>query len=501
MTGAPPSASTRHRYTTEQFRALFDPAGVLVAGASSHPGKFGFTALHNLLAGGYRGRVFATNLEGTPVLGVDAVRHPSELPDGQADLVFACTPVAANPDLLKACAAKGIRAAFVFTGGYAEAGPAGRRAQDELVEVAAEHGILLAGPNGQGVISTPSALCAQVVAPYPPAGAIGIVSQSGNLTSSLMNLACHHGVGVSRAVSAGNAAAVTVPDYLEYYADDPHTAVGLVYVEEVGDGREFFSRLRAVCERMPVVVMKGGASAAGARAAASHTGSLASDYRIFEGACRQAGAIRAAGIEEAYEAAATFATQPLPGGPRVAVVTTAGGWGVVTADALSRTPGLELAPLADDLRAALDAELPPRWSHNNPIDLAGGESKDTVPHVLELVTRHPGVDAVVFLGLGIQGNQGRLEREGPFFPGHGLDRIVAYHDRQERRYAETAAALARGTGKPVLSATELALGDAANPAVAGVRASGLLCYPSAERAVTALGHLWRHARWRRHRGL
>jgi acetyltransferase len=118
-----------------------------------------------------------------------------------------------------------------------------------------------------------------------------------------------------------------------------------------------------------------------------------------------------------------------------------------------------------------------------------------------LVIRHPGVDAVVFLGLGIQGNQGRLEREGPYFPGHGLDRIVAYHDRQERRYAETAAALARATGKPVLSATELALGDAANPAVAGVRASGLLCYPSAERAVTALGHLWRHARWRRHRGL
>ncbi|MGH9038077.1 MAG: CoA-binding protein, partial [Acidimicrobiia bacterium] len=317
------------RYTPEQFRALFDPAGVIVAGASSHPGKFGFTALHNLLAAGYGGRVFATNLEGNAVLGVEAVRHPSELPSGEADLVFVSTPVGANLELLKACAAKGVRAAFVFTGGYAEAGEEGRRAQDELVAAAAEHGLLLAGPNGQGVISTPSSLCAQVVAPYPPAGGIGIVSQSGNLTSSLMNLACHHGVGVSRAVSAGNAAAVAVPDYLEYYADDPHTAVGLVYVEEVGDGREFFARLRAVCERMPVVVMKGGASVLGARAAASHTGSLASDDRIFEGACRQAGAIRAASIEEAYEAAATFATQPLPKGNRVVVMTTAGGWGVV----------------------------------------------------------------------------------------------------------------------------------------------------------------------------
>jgi acetyltransferase len=117
------------------------------------------------------------------------------------------------------------------------------------------------------------------------------------------------------------------------------------------------------------------------------------------------------------------------------------------------------------------------------------------------VTNHPGVDAVVFLGLGIQGNQGRLEREGPFFPGYGLDRIVAYHDRQERRYAHTAAALAEGTGKPVLATTELALGDATNPAVAGVRESGRLCYPSADRAVTALAHLWRYARWRRRRGL
>lgn len=489
------------RYTPEQFRSLFDPAGVIVAGASSHPGKFGFTALHNLLAGGYRGRVFATNLEGTPVLGVESVRHPSELPDGQADLVFVSTPVAANLELLKACAAKGVRAAFVFTGGYAEAGEEGGRAQDELVAAAAEHGILLAGPNGQGVISTPARLCAQVVAPLPPAGGIGIVSQSGNLTSSLMNLACHHGVGVSRAVSAGNAAAVTVPDYLEYYADDPHTAVGLVYVEEVGDGREFFARLRGVCQRMPVVVVKGGASDAGARAAASHTGSLASDDRIFDGACRQSGAIRAATIEEAYEAAATFATQPLPAGPRVAVVTTAGGWGVVAADAVARAQGLELAALPDDLRAALDAELPPRWSRNNPIDLAGGESKDTVPRVLDLVTRHPGVDAVVFLGLGIQGNQARLEREGPFFPGHGLDRIVAFHERQERRYAHTAAVLAGDTGKPVLAASELALGDAGNPAVAAVRESGKLCYLSADRAVTALAHLWRYARWRRRRGL
>jgi acetyltransferase len=485
--------------TKRDFAALFDPKGVIVAGASTHPGKFGFVALHNLLAAGYKGNVFATNLEGTPVLGIATVADIDELPHGQADLVFVCTPANTNIELLHKCAAKGVRAAFLTSAGYGEAGPEGKAAQDELVRVADELGILVAGPNGQGVISTPSSMCAQIVAPYPPPGRIGIASQSGNFVSSFMNYARHYGVGVSRAVSAGNAAAVTVPDFLDYYADDPETDVGLAYVEGINDGRAFFERMRSVARRMPLVVVKGGTSDVGARAAASHTGSLATDDRVFDGACRQAGVVRAATIEEAYEAAATFATQPLPAGPNVCVVSTAGGWGVVAADAISRTRGLTLLPLPDDLREELDRHLPPRWSRNNPIDMAGGETKDTVPTVLEIAARHPAVDAVVFLGMGIQGNQGRMEQEGPFYPGHGLERIVGYHERQDRRFTETAAALSRDIGKPILTATELAISDRDNPAVAGCRDSGQLCYASANRAVTALGHLRTYARFRQRR--
>ena len=481
------------KYSAEQFRALFDPRGVIVAGASTHPGKFGFVALHNLLAAGYKGSVFATNLEGTPVLGIDTVSDVAQLPAGEADLVFVCTPASANLDLLRQCAAKGVTAAFITSAGYGEAGDAGRAAQDELVAVCDELGILLAGPNGQGVISTPSSMCAQIVAPYPPAGRIAIASQSGNFVSSFMNYARHYGVGVSRAISAGNAAAAGVADYLEFYAADPETSVGLAYVEGITDGREFFERTRAVAEHMPLVLVKGGASDVGARAAASHTGSLATDDRIFDGAVRQAGAVRAATIEEAYEAAATFATQPLPKGPNVCVVSTAGGWGVVTADAISQTSGLRLLPLPDDLRSELDQHLPPRWSRNNPVDMAGGETKDTIPTVLETVARHPDVDSIIFLGMGIQGNQARLEQEGPFYPDHGLERIVGYHERQDRRFAETAAAVSEEVGKPVLMATELSIADPANPAVAGCRDSGRLCYASANRAVTALGHLTRYA--------
>ena len=483
----------------ERFRPLFDPEGVVVAGASSHPGKFGFVALHNLLASGYGGRVFATNLEGGEVLGIPCVTSVDELPDGAADLVFVCTPASANPGLLRACAAKGVRAAFITSAGYGEAGEEGRRAEAELVALADEVGILLAGPNGQGVVSTPSSLCAQIVAPYPPAGRIGVASQSGNFVSSFMNLALSTGVGMSRAVSAGNAAATGVADYLDYYADDPETAVGLAYVEGIADGRAFADRIATVTERMPLVLLKGGATSSGSRAAASHTGALASDDRVFDGVCRQLGVTRAATVEEAYEAAASFATQPLPKGPRVVVLTTAGGWGVVTADALART-SLELVALPDDLEAAIDAKLPPRWSRNNPVDLAGGETRDTIPEVLELIAGHDAVDAVIYLGLGIQSNQARLMREGRFYPGSGLERIVGYHERQDARFAEAAAAVSEATGKPVLTATELAVADPSNAGPATVRATGRLCYASANRAVTALDHLWRFARWRRARG-
>jgi acyl-CoA synthetase (NDP forming) len=486
--------------SAEQWRALFEPRGIVVAGASSHPGKFGFVALHNILRHDYRGAVFATNPDGDEILGQRVLRSIDELPDGGADLVFVCTPATVNLDLLKTCASKGVRAAFVTSAGYGEAGDEGRAAERELVATAADLGILLVGPNGQGVVSTPASLCAQIVAPYPPAGRIAIVSQSGNFVSSFQNYAGVTGVGVSRAVSAGNAAAVTVPDFLEYFAGDDATAVALAYVEGVADGRAFFERVRAVARRKPLVLLKGGVTTGGQRAAASHTGALASDDRIFDGMCRQAGATRPTTVEEAFEAAATFATQPLPRGPRVAVLTTAGGWGVVTADAVARA-GLELLPLPDELRAAIDAKLPPRWSRNNPVDLAGAETRDTIPDVMELIATNDAVDAVIYLGLGIQSNQARLLRTGRFYPDHGLERIVAYHQRQDERFARAAADISDATGKPILTATELAVADPGNPGPRTVRATGRLCYPSSHRAVTALAHLWRYARYRGRRGL
>ncbi|MEI8286515.1 MAG: hypothetical protein WCG15_04365, partial [Actinomycetes bacterium] len=301
------------------------------------------------------------------------------------------------------------------------------------------------------------------------------------------------GVGISRAVSAGNAAALGVADLIEWYATDEETRVSLAYVEGIHDGAGLMSRLAEVTKKKPVVLVKGGATDKGARAAASHTGALAANDSIFDGACKAAGISRATTVEEAYEAAATFATQPLPKGPNIVILTTAGGWGVVTSDAIARDGLLQLMALPEDLRAQIDTKLPPRWSKNNPVDCAGGETRDTIPEVMEMIASHPAVDAVIYLGLGIQANQARLMREGHFYPGEGLERIVEYHERQDSRFAQAAHDLSLSTGKPILVATELAVADTDNAGVRTVQETGRLCYASGNRAVTALGHLYRYA--------
>jgi acetyltransferase len=470
----------------ERFRPLFAPRGIVISGVSSHPGKFGFVTFHNLLRFGFQGELFPIQREGEPILGRRTFRDVSEIPDGAADLVFVCTPAAINAELLRACAARGVRAAFMASAGYAEAGEEGLARQRELVALCDELGLLLIGPNGQGVISTARSMCAQIVAPYPPPGRIAVASQSGNLVSAFLNYAVQTGVGVSKALSCGNSAQTDLAEVLAYFAADDETDVALIYLEGVGDGRRLVEAMRRLTAKKPLVLVKGGVAAEGQRAARSHTGSLASDDRVFDGVARQAGALRAPTVEEAFEWAATLASQPLPRGRRTVIFTTVGGWGVLAADACAAA-GLHVIPLPEDLSAAISARVPPRWSRNNPVDLAGGETRDTVAEVLDLICAHEQVDAVIHLGIGIQAGQAQAFRSGPFFPDHGLERIAGFHEAQDRRYAEAAREASERHGKPVLTASELVhTATYGNAGPLGVRAGGRVCYPSAHRAVGAL---------------
>ena len=488
-------ASTSFVPQADHYQALFSPRAIVVVGASSHPGKFGFVSLHNILSSKFTGKVFATNLQSELILGIQTVASIDELPLNEIDLAFFCTPASANPELLRQCAARGIRAAFIASAGYREAGSDGEKAEHELVQLAADLGMLIAGPNGQGVVSTPVSMCAQIVGPYPPKGVISVASQSGNFVSSFLNYARQTGVGISRAISAGNAAQISVGEYLEWFAQDDETRVSLAYIESVNDGKALESSFSLALKRKPLVVVKGGATDAGSRAAQSHTGALASNDKIFDGLCRSTGASRARTVEEGFDIAATFATQPLPRGNRVVVLTTVGGWGVVTSDAIAQDGVLDLITLPNQLVKSLDQLLPPRWSRNNPIDCAGGETRDTIPAILEMVCAHESVDAVIFLGLGIQSNQARMMSEGHFYPDHGLERIVSYHRRQDERFAEAAAECSITYNKPVLVATELSVADPLNPGPATVRASGRLCYASGTRAVSALAHMYSYSRF------
>lgn len=495
-TRPPLPASLDDATILERFRPLFHPRGIIVAGVASHPGKFGFVTMHNLQRFDFKGNLWGVKPDAAEVLGGPTYSTVADLPPGDADLVFVCTPSKANVELLKACAARGVRAAFVTTAGYGESGESGQVLQQELVDLAESLGILLIGPNGQGVISTPESMCAQIVAPMPPSGRIGVASQSGNLVSSYLNYSVATGVGISKAVSLGNSAQTGLPELLEYFSVDPDTDVAVTYVEGVGDGRAFRRAVARLTEHKPLVLVKGGARAEGQRAAASHTGALASDDRVFDGLCHQLGVLRAPTIEEAFEWGATLATQPLPKGRRVVIFTSVGGWGVLAADACAEV-GLELIELPLEIKEAIDERVPARWSRGNPIDLAGGETRDTIPEVLDLVCAHPDVDAVIHLGLGIQAATANLFQTGRFYPDHGLERMAGFHEKQDRRYAEAGIEASRKHGKPVLAVTELVASNPENPAPAALREHGRLCYPSAHRAVRALGAL---VRWSEYQG-
>ncbi len=482
--------------TDDHFAALFAPRGVVVVGASTHPGKFGFVSLHNILTNGYLGRVFATHLERAKVLDIECLKSVEDLPSDTVDLAIICTPASTNFDILRACAGKKIKAVYLTSAGYADSGSDGLQAQIELCELANSLGILLIGPNGQGFVSTPQKLCAQIVGPYPPSGVISLVSQSGNFVSTFMNYSRQTGVGIARAVSAGNAAQVGLPEFFDFFANDPATKVSLAYLEGIGNGKQLAKSMHQLSKAKPLVLVKGGVTIGGARAAASHTGALASNDRIFEGVCSSTGTIRISDVELAFDVAATLATQPLPKGNNTIVLTTVGGWGVVTSDVIVDENVLNLMQLPNHLEAAISELLPQRWSKNNPIDCAGGETRETVAEVMRLVASDQAVDAVIFLGIGIQSNQARMMREGAYYPNYELERIVNYHERQDEMYAKVAAELSNEFDKPILIATELGVADPNNPGVFAVKNTGRLCYSSGQRAARALSSVYQYAKWR-----
>ena len=377
---------------------FFRPRSVAVVGASSDPKKLGHAVLDNLVNGGYLGNgrlVYPINPKGGTILGQAAYPSVQDVP-GPIDLAVIVIPYMLVPEALRACGLKKIPAAVIISAGFREAGREGLEREQELLEISRTYGIRLIGPNCLGVIDTVTPLNASFSAGMPPGGPMAFMSQSGALGTAILDWAQAGRLGLSKFVSLGNKADVDEVDLLRAWAEDESSRVILCYIEGLPDGQEFMRVARQTSKIKPVVAIKSGITQAGARAVTSHTGSLAGSEQAYQAAFHQAGVVRVTALEDLFDCARAFGYLPPLRGDRIAIVTNAGGPGILATDALERA-GLSLARFEPDRIRALEQFLPDAASAANPVDLLGDARADRYRFALEQVCADPHVDAVLVI--------------------------------------------------------------------------------------------------------
>ena len=351
---------------------FFHPEAVAVIGASEQAGRIGTALMHNLLAGGFPGRLLPVNPKYAQIMGLPAVSAVDRL-DVQVDLAVVAVPIRQVPEIIEQCAAVGIKSAVVISAGGKETGEAGRQIEERIGKAAAVGGVRILGPNCLGIMAPGAKLNATFTADMVRAGNLAFVSQSGGICAAILDMSFQEGIGFSHFVSIGSMLDVDFGDMIDYLGRDPAAKSILLYIEQLSNIRKFMSAARSVSRIKPIIVLKAGSSSAGAKAASSHTGALAGEDAIYDAAFKRAGVIRVATIEELFDSAELTAKQPRPAGRRMAVMTNGGGPGVMAIDAMARHQ-LEPAVLGETTLAALNEILPPHWSHQNPVDILGDAS-------------------------------------------------------------------------------------------------------------------------------
>ncbi|MBU4175204.1 MAG: CoA-binding protein [Actinobacteria bacterium] len=441
---------------------LFNPNSIALIGASNDPGKWGHRILDSIVGGGYRGNVYPVNPRTNTVLGMAAYPGIGSVP-GTVDVALVCTPARDTLEVVRECAAAGARFAIVIPAGYGEVGESGLEAERFLVEAAGN--CRLMGPNTMGIMSTPSSLYAYMSLARPRPGGVALVSQSGNIGTQILGRGEKDGIGFSYFASSGNEADLSMEHYLSYFAGDERTSVVLAYIEGFKDARGFLDSARKVTRRKPLVAYKAGRTSAGARAARSHCGAMATSDDISDGGFSQVGIVRARTTEEILDLAKAFSSLPLPRGPRVGIISWGGGWGVVGADMCQET-GFEVAPLDDGTLEALDRLLPSYWSGGNPIDLVGSLDLDCHLQCMEMLMASDSIDSVVALGT-----------------------ISGFPDFQEHdeRFLERSIELTGQYGKPVML-VKMFEGYHSE----FIHSRGSLVFSSPERAISALWRMYEY---------
>jgi acetyltransferase len=373
---------------------IFHPHSVAVVGASATPGSIGNVLVHNLLANPFGGKVYPVNPKRHTVLDLPCYPDLAAIPEA-VDLALVATPATTVPGVIQECVAHGVKGAIIISAGFSELGAEGRKLEDE-VRSAARGKLRIIGPNCLGILHPPSNLNASFAASMPRPGKVALLSQSGAICTAILDWAQEKHVGFSSFVSVGAMLDVDFADLLDYFADEPYTQSIVLYLESIGDVRKFLSAARSVARTKHVIAVKAGRHEAGARAAASHTGALAGSDAVFDAAFRRAGLLRVTTIPDLFQLSEVLALQPPPAGPALAIITNAGGPGVMATDALMLAGG-QLAPLSETTQAALDSFLPPFWSHANPIDLLGDASPERYRKAVEACVRDPNVQGLLVL--------------------------------------------------------------------------------------------------------
>jgi acetyl coenzyme A synthetase (ADP forming)-like protein len=459
---------------TASLRPFFRPRSVAVVGASRDPSSIGYRLLDALVTNHFQGPVYPVNPKASVIGGIRAYPTVRDLPE-PVDLAVIAVPREAVPTVVDDCAARGVRAIVVITAGFAEVGDEGRALQQQLADKVRGYGMRMVGPNCMGLLNTdPNVQLNATFAPvFPPQGRVALSSQSGALGLAILELTRRRRLGLSTFVSVGNKADVSTNDLLQYWEEDEATGVILLYLESFGNPRRFARIARRVSRSKPIVAMKAGRTPAGKRAAGSHTAALASNDVAVDALFRQTGVIRAETLEEMFDIAATLGSQPLPRGRRVAVITNAGGPGILCVDACE-AGGLVLPELANGTTARLRAILPPTASVANPVDMIASAGPDHYRRTVETILTADEVDSLIVIYLPLD-----KTTTGPV-----LDAI---------REGITAGRAAGGAGKPVLACVMTEDGINVPLELASEK---IPSYAFPESAARVLGKVASYAEWR-----
>lgn len=479
---------------------FFYPRSVAMVGASNQIHKWGSRILRNLIGAGYNGELYLVNPNGGTIAGRQVYRSVTEIPD-TVDLGIVTIPAPGVLDLLPQFKAKGIGQMLLITSGFGETGENGKVLETKLISEAKDAGIVILGPNTMGICNPHHHLsaCGGPVNLMP--GGTAVVAQSGNLGAQLLNFAEEQNIGIRGFCGSGNEAMVCVEDFIDAFETDDVTKTIVLYVEGVKNGRRFLESARRVGKKKPIVLLKGGQSKVGNRAAASHTGALTSDTRVFNAVCRQAGIIKVDRSMDLLDLAAAFSLLPLPKGKRVAIVTLGGGWGVITADMCAHA-GLEVPELSEEILDRIDKVLPPYWSRSNPADIVG-ELDRTIPlRIMEEFLKWDGCDGIITLG--IVGQLRFVKRVAEMFiqtePGCPRDAIMARLQKNvddDAEFINFSTRMMETYQKPILTVGLFAEQNGRSDENEKGRYRGIT-FPTPERAVNAFARMFEYQRFLSH---